>query len=198
MPIQAEIRQMLYEEIVRNVPFDGWTDKNLANASKKLGYPENYAKILWSRGIPQLIEMFISNLDRAMLAEFKKSKDKKMGVTQKVKEALRIRFEIMIANKVTYSRALQYLALPWNSPSALRFSWNTADVIWYDVVGDRVTDFNYYTKRTLLSGIYTAALIFFMSDSSPYHEDTFDFIERRVNTIVKIGKNLSKFKNKNA
>lgn len=69
------------------------------------------------------------------------------------------------------------------------------DDIWY-FAGDRSLDFNWYTKRIILSGalfnlilgIYTSTEIFYMNDQSPNRSKTGDFLNRRLNDSFQISK----------
>ena len=45
------------------------------------------------------------------------------------------------------------LLLPHHSKLGLKSLYNTVDQIWY-LVGDKSTDFNFYTKRGILLGIW--------------------------------------------
>ena len=50
------------------------------------------------------------------------------------------------------------------------------------------TDFSYYTKRGLLTAIYSATLLYWLSDNSKDSEDTWSFLERRIEDVMKIPK----------
>jgi ubiquinone biosynthesis protein COQ9 len=198
MTIQAKLRKQLFDEIIKNVPFDGWSKEALRNASAALSLEPDYAEHLFADGIIEVVQMLITELDKEMLTRYHAKDRSEFGITKKVKEALKIRFQIMAERKLLFHQTIMYLTLPWNTPKAIKFAWNTADLIWHDVVGDNSLDFNYYSKRSLLSGVYAASLLYFISDNSIKHEDTFDFIDRKINDVVSLGRNLSKLKQTNA
>ena len=54
--------------------------------------------------------------------------------------------------------------------------------------GDTAADFNFYTKRLLLSGVYTATLMFWINDESDDCEATWAFLDRRIGNVMEIEK----------
>lgn len=198
MSTQAKLKREFINKIIKNVPFTGWTAESLQDASIQLGYDKSYAEFLFSEGIPQIIDMMLVDLDKKMLSTYFERVQDDWGITRKVEEALKIRFELMASKKELYKKTALYLSLPWNLLKASSFSWRVADVIWHDIIQDKSLDYNYYSKRSLLAGIYASSILIFLSDDSQDHEDTFDFISRRVKDVVKLGKNISKLKKKYA
>ena len=66
--------------------------------------------------------------------------------------------------------------------------------MWY-LAGDNSTDFNFYTKRLILSGIYTNALFFFFSKEMKYVEENIDKNLKKISKIPKIKERIPFFKN---
>ena len=54
--------------------------------------------------------------------------------------------------------------------------------------GDQSSDFNYYTKRALLAGVYSATLLHWLSDSSEDRRDSWVFLDARIEDVMKIQK----------
>jgi ubiquinone biosynthesis protein COQ9 len=82
-------------------------------------------------------------------------------------------------------RALGLLALPHNAPVAATTLWRTVDAIWY-AAGDTATDFNYYTKRGLLAGVYSATVLYWLEDRSEGLADTWTFLDRRIGDVMRV------------
>jgi ubiquinone biosynthesis protein COQ9 len=61
----------------------------------------------------------------------------------------------------------------------------TADAIWR-AAGDRSTDFNWYTKRALVSAVYVATVAYWLNDKSDGFQDTWTFLDRRIDTVLKV------------
>jgi ubiquinone biosynthesis protein COQ9 len=82
-------------------------------------------------------------------------------------------------------RALTVLALPHNVPLSLKLLYETVDQMWY-AAGDTATDFNFYTKRGLLAGVYAATTLYWLDDRSPDAADTHAFLDRRLADVMAI------------
>jgi len=68
-------------------------------------------------------------------------------------------------------------------PCAPKLVWNTADAIW-NAVGDTSDDYNWYTKRMTLSGVFSSTLLFWLGDTSPGREATWCFLDRRIGNVM--------------
>jgi ubiquinone biosynthesis protein COQ9 len=65
------------------------------------------------------------------------------------------------------------------------------DAIWH-AAGDTSTDYNFYTKRMLLAGVYSATLLFWLNDESEDFAATWAFLDRRIGEVVRIGGSLGR------
>lgn len=77
--------------------------------------------------------------------------------------------------------------MPQNVARAAKLGWHAADIMWR-AAGDTAVDYNHYTKRTLLAGIYTATLLAFVNDESEDHADTRAFLARRIDGVMRFEK----------
>ncbi len=66
-------------------------------------------------------------------------------------------------------------------------TWNNADNFW-SIIKDQSTDFNYYSKRCILSVIYTKTLIFWVDDQSENNKLTEEYLKQQISNTLKIGK----------
>ena len=73
--------------------------------------------------------------------------------------------------------ALALLSLPFNAGLALKLLYKTVDAMWY-AAGDTSTDFNFYTKRATLAGVYSSTLLYWLNDRSPGSEATWASCDR--------------------
>ena len=84
------------------------------------------------------------------------------------------------------------MAQPQNARRSLRLGWRSADIMWR-LAGDTATDYNHYTKRAILAGIYSATLAVFVNDESEGKADTHAFLERRIDGVMKFEKVKAQF-----
>jgi len=66
------------------------------------------------------------------------------------------------------------------------------DSIWH-AAGDTSADFSWYTKRAILTAVYTATLLFWLRDTSEDDEASLQFLDRRLAGVGKIGGLRKKF-----
>jgi ubiquinone biosynthesis protein COQ9 len=90
-------------------------------------------------------------------------------------------------------RAIGLLALPHNAPRAGELTWRTVDAIWW-AAGDTATDWNFYSKRALLAGVYGATLLRFLEDRSDGCIETWAFLDRRIADTMRVPKAMAKLK----
>lgn len=178
-PFAARERERLIAAILPDVPFDGWTYRALRRAARRADIPADEAIALFPGGAPDMIAEFSHWADRQMLERLRQEAAGAASVSQRVASALRLRFEVLLPWREAVRRALSILAMPHNAPLALRLLYDTVDAIWHGV-GDRATDFSFYTKRATLAGIVAAATLYWLDDRSPECADTQAFIERRL------------------
>src|SRR5262249_29964062 len=84
-------------------------------------------------------------------------------------------------------RGLAMLALPFNGTLGLRLLYRAVDAIWYGV-GDTSTDFNFYTKRATLAGVFSSTLLYWLNDRSEGNDATWSFLDRRIDDVMRFEK----------
>jgi len=75
--------------------------------------------------------------------------------------------------------------MPQNVATGAKLAWRTADRIWR-LAGDATTDFNHYSKRGLLIGVYASTLLVFLDDESEGLAETRAFLDRRIGDVMRI------------
>ncbi len=86
----------------------------------------------------------------------------------------------------TWPEALGIQSHPGNMPTAVRQRAELVDDIWH-ACGDTSTDYNWYTKRGLLAGVYTATELFMLTDYSAGYADTWRSLDRRLGDVKRLG-----------
>ena len=135
--------------------------------------------------------MFSDWADRQMLARLEKTDLAALKVRERVAAGVRFRLEVLAPHKEAVRRGLSFLALPPNAGQALKSLHRTVDAVW-TLAGDRSTDYNYYTKRLLLAGVLSSTTLFWLNDRSEGHAQTWAFLERRIDEVLKVGGRLGK------
>jgi ubiquinone biosynthesis protein COQ9 len=176
-----------------DVPFDGWSQATIAAAGRRLDLDAAAVASLFPGGVRDVVALFSRWADRRMLEALAGRDLAAMKVRDRVATAVRARLEALAPHREAVRRALAVLALPQNLGLGLRLLYETVDAIWY-AAGDTSTDFNFYTKRALLSGVYAATTLFWLEDRSPGMEETHAFLDRCINDVMAIPRYGSKLR----
>jgi ubiquinone biosynthesis protein COQ9 len=107
-----------------------------------------------------------------------------MKIRARIAALVEARLQATAADRESLRRALAILALPQNLTKAGRLGWRTVDTIWR-AAGDVATDYNHYTKRTILLGVYAATVTVFLDDDSEGFAETRAFLSRRIDGIMR-------------
>ena len=111
-------------------------------------------------------------------------------VSPRVRAVIACRLEASRPAKQAVRRGLAVLSR--NPAAAARVTARTTDAIWH-AAGDRSADWNWYTKRTLLAGIYGATLLYWLRDDSEGDAATLAFLDRRLAGVGRIGRLRRRF-----
>ena len=187
----------LLEAMLDHVPFDGWSPISFRKAAADLGLSEGEAMIVFPRGADDALDAFIDDADDKMVTVLAAMNMKEMRIRDRIRAAVRARIEAVADHREAERRAVGYLALPLNAPRALRHLARTVDLMWR-AAGDTSTDFSFYTKRMLLSGVYSSTLMYWLNDSSDDHDATWAFLDRRIDDVMQIEKLKAKVKERTA
>lgn len=169
-----------------HVPFDGWSDRTLRTAIAGSGVDPVLARALFPRGAVDLALAFHRRGDDAMVAKLKAADLASMRYRDRVAAAIRFRLEA-VTDKEVVRRGTTLFALPNHAADGAKAIWGTADAIW-DALGDTSRDVNWYTKRATLSAVYAATVLFWLGDDSIGHQDTWGFLDRRIDDVMRIEK----------
>lgn len=184
-------KEKIFNQLLKIIPFEGWTDEALRSASKAAGLEPEYAEIAFPKGAGEALEYLFAKIDDDMHKKLKKVDMQKLKIRERIIFAVKTRFECAAPYKQAIKKGISFFARPDNSVDGASGLWKTVDEIWY-AVGDKSTDFNYYTKRMTLAAVYSSTLLYWLSDESPEHEETWGFLERRIENVMQFGKFKSK------
>jgi ubiquinone biosynthesis protein COQ9 len=182
-----ELRPALAPLVAANAVFDGWGDKAVAMAASELGVPAGRAKLAFPGGPPDMIDAWFDSIDRGMAIAFPLERIEAMKVRERIRSLVLYRLEACAPHREALRRAIAILAFPQNLPLAARLAWRAADRMWR-IAGDKATDFNHYSKRAILIGVYASTSLVFLDDDSEGFAKTKAFLERRIDDVMRIEK----------
>jgi ubiquinone biosynthesis protein COQ9 len=183
------VRTAIIDATLPHVPFDGWTQGALQHGAADAGYEKVMALRVFPGGPIEAVAFWSQLADRRMLWALEQRDLAAMKVRERIASAIRARLEQSADHREAVRRALGLLAMPLNAGTGPALLWRTVDAIWY-AAGDTATDFNYYTKRGLLAGVYSATVLYWLEDRSEGFANTWSFLDRRIADVMRVPQTL--------
>ena len=178
-------KDALLEAFLGHAVFDGWTDGALDAAARDVGISPAMARNVFAGGLLDVAAHFSATADRAMLAALAGVELASMRVRDRIALGVRKRIEAIVPHREAVRHLVGYLALPGHQGASAKCAWQTASEIWY-AAGDTAADFNHYTKRGLLVGVYGATMLYWLADESDGFTDTWAFLDRRIDDVLQV------------
>ena len=184
-----ETRLSVLEKALPDVAFDGWSQAVLDKAISEAEIDPSMAVLAFPKGVDNLVSAFSAQGDSAMLEKLPKPDDLK--IRERITEAVWHRLEVDNAHIEAARRAAGYLSVPGRQKLAAELLFQTAHIMWR-WAGDTATDYNYYSKRLILSGVITATRLYWFDDDSEDKAKTRAFLERRIENVMQFEKMKAK------
>ncbi len=191
-----ELRIALAPDIAASAIFDGWNETALIAAAEMAGVDVDIAKLAFpgksggSRAM-DMIEAWVASVDIAMEAEWPQERLAELKIRERIRVLVAFRLDAVEHIDEAVRRAMTIMAMPQNAARSVQLGWRSADIMWR-LAGDTATDYNHYTKRAILAGIYSATLAFFVNDDSEGKAKSHEFLGRRLDGVMR----FEKFKHK--
>jgi ubiquinone biosynthesis protein COQ9 len=183
----AALRHAVLEAALSHLAQDGFTEKTLNHAAAAAGVDVPTLQRLFSNGAQDLLDAFSEWADDQMDAALKNTPLSEMKIRERITAAVNARIAALHPYKEAARRAAAFLTLPQNAPLALKVLYRTVDRMWR-AAGDTSTDFNFYTKRMILAGVYSSTLFRWFNDTSEDEKDTRDFLDARIENVMQFEK----------
>ena len=183
----AALKTAVLMAALDHAPFDGFTPAVLERAGEEAGADEAARARLFPDGALSLVEAFSEWADGEMEKTLAAANLSKKKIRERIAAAVLARIEALAAHKEAARRAGAFLTLPPHAPLGMKLLYRTVDSMWR-AAGDTSTDFNFYTKRAILAGVYSSTLIRWFNDDSADQAATHDFLARRIDDVMRFEK----------
>ncbi len=137
----------------------------------------------------KISSLFFEDLDQRFLNEVKSKVDKITKTIEKISFLLNKRLQIEKKNKDLIKKFFIHLIKDNNSSKVLTYIYSVSDIMW-KYANDRSVDFNYYTKRLILSSVYLKILILSFYKNNLTQKDLNEEISKSLEHV----KLISQFK----
>ena len=171
------------------VSIDGWSDnvleklvnKNIDSSELAYYYPNGYKDIL---------KFSLDEINNSLEKIISKTNIINLPLNKRIKKILMTRLEILNKDKKFFNKTFNHLILPQNTKILTKSLYKSVDTMWY-LAGDNSTDFNFYTKRLILSGIYVSTLLIFFNKNIEEAEINIDKSLKRISKLPKLKERFS-------
>ena len=181
-PVDPEVLKLMLAALP-NVAFDGWSNSTFVTACREADISERKARLFCPRGALDLAIAFHKWGDDQFETAFKKKKISELKVREKIRKAVELRIKLA-SDKEAVRRGVVLFALPIHAFEGSRLIWDTSDLIW-ELIGDNSEDYNWYSKRAILSAVYASTVLYWLGDNSEGSEETWHFLDRRIEDVMK-------------
>ena len=179
----------LVDVMLELAPESGWTHAGLAKAAEKAGLTQGQALLAAPNGLADVLEAFGKRAARAAGTAVSAPEAAALKVREKVRAGIKGWLAALAPHKAAMKRAA---ATPTNVLTGPKGLWAAADAIWA-ALGDKSTDYNWYTKRITLVAVLGSTLAAWMGTDDEAQVDA--FLDRRIENVMQFEKFKAQAKN---
>jgi ubiquinone biosynthesis protein COQ9 len=184
---ENDLKAAVLDAALKRVPDEGFIDRMLTAAGKDAGVGEEMLLHLFPQGPLGLVEFFSEQGDAEMERSLAEQNLSAMKIRARISAAVLARIDAIRPHKEAARRAGAFLTLPLHAATGMKLLYQTVDTMWR-AAGDTSTDFNFYTKRGILAGVYSATLLRWFNDSSEDESTTHEFLAARIENVMQFEK----------
>lgn len=184
-PPSDTLTEALLDAALNHVPFDGWSAASLSAAAEECGVDDATLRGIFPRGAVDMALAYHRRGDAQMVDRLQAADLGAMRFRDRI--AAGVRFRLELADKELVRRGMTLFALPQHASDGAAALWGTCDLIW-NTLGDTSQDVNWYTKRTTLSAVYSATVLYWLGDDSEGYKATWAFLDRRIDNVMRFEK----------
>jgi ubiquinone biosynthesis protein COQ9 len=188
-----EMREAVLAKALPHAAFDGFIDQVLQKAGDEAGVTKTDLARLFEDGPISLVEFYSTSTDAEMEKRLAATDLKAMKIRERIATAVKTRLSILKPHKEAARRAASLLSLPMHAALGAKLVYRTVDAMWR-AAGDTSTDFNFYTKRGILAGVYGSTAMRWFNDTSDDEKPTREFLAARIDNVMQFEKFKSKAK----
>lgn len=186
---EYDTRQKVLRSSLPFVHQHGWTSNALVAGAEQEGLP-GIAHGMFPRGGAELVFFFYQECNQRLVEHMKKQTENVDGKPKTgifIQDSVETRLRMIIPYMNKWPQAMAIKAMPQNAVDSLKNLSTLVDDIWF-YAGDKSTDFNWYTKRASLAAVYKSTEVYMLQDSSEDYQDSWEFLDRRLEDLTTIGK----------
>jgi ubiquinone biosynthesis protein COQ9 len=177
-----QFRERLLDAMLEIAPESGWTIAAMDRAAQKAGLSEGQVLLATPHGVTDLLDALGRRAAKAAGERLRADDIPGLKVRERVRVGVKAWLGALQPHKAAVKRAAGTPANLLTGPKGL---WAAADAIW-SALGDKSTDFNWYTKRTTLSAVLGSTLAAWVGTDDEAEIDA--FLDRRIENVMQFEK----------
>lgn len=174
------MEQAVLDAAVARAPRFGWNGRLVRAACEAEGLSAGDQELLFPHGARDLAALLFRRHDARAIQTLAATPAESMKIRQRIAAAMSARMEAGAQDLEATKKCAAFLALPQNADLGLSLAWETSDLLWR-WAGDTATDWNHYSKRTILSGILIPALTMRWFQG---RDEAEAFVARRIENVM--------------
>jgi len=183
-PDPENLHVNILESSLQKVKTFGWTVEALSTGAEENGLP-GIAHGMFPDGPVELVNYFIEKCNIEMIQKLSSMNLQQVTMKERLRTILQMRLEMLLPYSSNWSQALSVMGQPQNLPKSLHGLALLIDEILHQC-GDKSTDFDWYTKRALVTGIYVTTELYLLTDATRNKQDTWDYLDRRIDDFLRM------------
>lgn len=169
----------LVDAMLALAPESGWTRATFDKAAGKAGLTAGQALLAAPNGVADVLDALGRRAAKA-------AGEAVTGADGKVREKVRAGVKGWLGGLAPHKAAVKRAAAtPANALSGPKGLWAAADAIWA-ALGDKSTDYNWYTKRMTLVAVLGSTLTAWLGTDDEAQVDA--FLDRRIENVMQFEK----------
>lgn len=171
----------------------GWTEAAMMAGARDAGISPSIVGA-FPRKEAALVEFFMDDCLQRLIDIIDSDESlRSLTLSQRVGKLVRIRLEMQAPYISKWAQVLSIQAHPLNVPTSFKQRALLIDEMWHAVEDDG-TDVDWYAKRTILGGVYSATELYMLTDTSSGFHDTWVFLEGRIRDAFNLRKTAQEVK----
>ena len=160
----------------------GWNDSLFKKISfhNRISFDELI--ILFPNGYKEMLKLSLDCLNNELENTCSQYDFIRLPVHKRIKKIILTKIKIINKHKDFYRRTFYFLLIPINYKLLTAYLYKSVDLMWY-ISGDNSTDFNFYTKRIILSIVYSSVVLHFINNESMFETE-----KKLDNNLLKVSK----------
>lgn len=178
-------QEAILTEFLTLAPFQGWGEDTLATAAQYACGDAVWAGVAFPEGVAELTDFFQGFLAK-QLETIRNQKDTEflaLRTTARIRWLLVARMNLLAPHKEAIRALMAYYSRPLHSVQGAKHLAQAASQMWY-LAGDKALDISFYTKRGILSGVYSATLLYWLGQADENPQELQAFIDRRLRNVM--------------